>query len=131
MRSILVSGASVIALVALVTTAFVQTACARDKEAVEAADAPIGIETNLAYVTIENRAGTPLLDLAIAIQTPAAPYTYSINRLETGQKREVSIASFTSRDGAFLNLRLMKPRTVRVKAKDLTDKAYEAQVSWK
>jgi hypothetical protein len=131
MRSILVYGASVIALVALVTAAFVQAACSGDKELVEAADAPIGIETNLGYVTVENRAGTPLLDVKIAIQTPAAPYSYLITRLESGQKREVAVGSFTSRDGAFLNLRLMKPRTVRVNARDLTEKAYEAQVSWK
>jgi len=83
------------------------------------------------FVTIENRAGTPLLDLTTTIQTPSAPYTYLITRIEAGQKRDVPVNSFSSRDGTALNLRLVTPRAVRATAKDLTSKTYEAQVSWK
>lgn len=128
MRSMLLGAAGALALAAM---AFSQAACAQDKETVQAADASIGIETSQMFVTIENRAGTPLLDLTTTIQTPSAPYTYLITRIEAGQKRDVPVNSFSSRDGTALNLRLVTPRTVRATAKDLTSKTYEAQVSWK
>ncbi|PYR37741.1 MAG: hypothetical protein DMF93_17400 [Acidobacteria bacterium] len=107
------------------------TACAQDKETVQAADASIGIETSSMFITIENRAGTPLLDLTTTIQTPSAPYTYLITRIEAGQKRDVPVNNFASRDGTSLNLRLIRPRSVRAAAKDLTGKSYESQTAWK
>jgi hypothetical protein len=128
MRSMLLRAAGALALAALT---FSQAACAQDKEVLQAADAAIGIETSQMYVTIENRAGTPLLDLTTTIQTPSAPYTYLITRIEAGQKRDVPVNSFSSRDGTALNLRLIRPRAVRAAAKDLTNKTYEAQVAWK
>jgi len=128
MRSLLLSAAGALALAAL---AISQAACANDKETVQAADASIGIETSSMFVTIENRAGTPLLDLTTTIQTPSAPYTYLISRIEAGQKRDVPVNSFSSRDGTSLNLRLVRPRAVRASAKDLTGKSYESQVGWK
>ena len=128
MRSLLLRAAGALALAALT---FSQAACTQDKETVQAADTSIGIETSSMFVTIENRAGTPLLDLTTTIQTPAAPYTYLITRIEAGQKRDVPVNSFSSRDGTALNLRLVTPRVVRASAKDLTGKTYESQVSWK
>jgi hypothetical protein len=128
MRSTLLCAAGVLALVAVASS---QTACTNDKEIVQAADAAIGIETSQMFVTIENRAGGPLLDLTTTVQTPAAPYTYLISRIEAGQKRDVPVSSFASRDGAPLNLRLVRPKSVRVTAKDLTDKRYEVLASWR
>ncbi|PYR24583.1 MAG: hypothetical protein DMF98_14920 [Acidobacteria bacterium] len=108
-----------------------QAACSRDHEAVQAADTSIGIETSSMFVTIENKAGGPLLDLTVASQTPGPTYTSSVTRLEAGQKQELPLSSFSSRDGATFNLRLMKPRAVHVTATDLASKKYEAQASWK
>ena len=73
----------------------------------------------------------PLLDLTTTIQTPSAPYTYLITRIEAGQKRDVPVNNFSSRDGTSLNLRLIRPRSVRAAAKDLTGKSYESQTAWK
>jgi hypothetical protein len=128
MRKILVCVAAVMALD--IMAAF-EVACSRDKETVQAADAPIGIETSQMFVTIENRAGGPLLDLTIAIQTPGAAFTHLVRRLEAGQKQDVALSSFSSRDGTTFNLRFVRPRGVLVTATDLTSKKYEAQVSWK
>jgi hypothetical protein len=128
MRSILVCAISAIALVAVTVS---QAACARDSEILQAADASIGIETGQLFVTVENRAGGPLLDLTIIVQTPSAPYSYMISRLEAGQKRDVPVSSFSSRDGTGLNLRLIRPKSVRASAKDLTGKTYDAQAPWK
>jgi len=128
MRSMLLRAAGALALAALT---FSQAACAQDKEIVQAADASIGIETSQMFVTIENRAGTPLLDLTTTIQTPSAPYTYLMTRIEAGQKRDVPVNSFSSRDGTSLNLRLIRPRSVHATAKDLTGKSYDSQAPWK
>ena len=78
MRSILVCAVSALALIGVTVS---QTACASDKEIVQAADAPIGIETGQLFVTLENRAGGPLIDLSVTVQTPAAPYSYLVSRL--------------------------------------------------
>jgi hypothetical protein len=129
MRSILVCGVGVLALMAGTLS---QASCASDSDSIQAAaDAPIGIETGQLFVTVENRAGGPLLDLRITVQTPSAPYTYMITRLEAGQKRDVPVSSFSSRDGTGLNLRLVRPRSVRAAAKDLVGKTYDAQAPWK
>jgi hypothetical protein len=127
MRSILLSLAGVVALSVLPVS---QAACARDKEVVQA-DAPIGIETGQMFVTLENRTGGPLVDLLITIQTPGAPFTNRVWRLEAAEKRDVSFGSFSSRDGTTFNLRLARPKSVRVTANDLTQKKYEAQAAWK
>src|SRR5205823_13593170 len=120
-----------ISAVALIGVTVSQSACAGDKETVQAADASIGIETGQLFVTVENRAGGPLIDRLITIQTPSAPYTYLISRIEAGQKRDVPVNNFASRDGTSLNLRLIRPRSVRAAAKDLTGKSYESQTAWK
>ena len=130
MRAILTCAIGALALAGAVVS---QSACASDKETLQAqaADAPIGIETGQLFVTVEDRAGGPLVDLTVTVQTPSAPYTYMISRLEAGQKRDIPISSFSSRDGTGLNLRLIRPRAVKATAKDLTSKPYEAQVAWK
>ena len=130
MRAILTCAIGALALAGAVVS---QSACASDKETLQAqaADAPIGIETGQLFVTVEDRAGGPLIDLTLTVQTPSAPYTYMISRLEAGQKRDIPISSFSSRDGTGLNLRLIRPRAVKATAKDLTNKPYEAQVAWK
>ena len=128
MRAMLVCAIGIMALAAATMS---QAACASDKETVQAADASIGIETGQLFVTVENRSGGPLIDLTLTVQTPSAPYTYMISRIEAGQKRDVAVNSFSSRDGTGLNLRLIRPRSVKAAAKDLTNKPYEAQVTWK
>jgi len=57
-----------------------EVACSRDNEAVQAADASIGVETGQMSVTIENKAGGPLLDVTVAIQTPGPTITSPVTR---------------------------------------------------
>ena len=128
MRRILVCLSAVLAL-GIMTS---EVACSRDNETVQAADnSSIGIETSPMFVTIVNRAGGPLLDLTVSIRTPGPAYTSLITRLEAGQKQELALSSFSSRDRTPFNLRLMKPKAVHVTATDLMNKKYEAQASWK
>jgi hypothetical protein len=106
-------------------------ACSGDNEAVQAADAPIGIETDQLSIDIENRTTGPLLEVRISVQTAGAPYTNYIPRLESREKKEFPLNSFMSRDGTNLNLRVTKPRAVQVTAIDLLKKQYDVKAPWK
>ena len=105
-------------------------ACSHDNELVQAADAPIGIETSQLFVTIQNKAGIGLLDVRIAVQTPGAPYTYFLSRLESGDKKDIPLNAFSSRDGTALSLRMVRPRAVQVTATDMVKKQYDVKAPW-
>jgi hypothetical protein len=112
--------------------ALIASACSGNPESVQAANAPIGIETSQMFVTIENKAGLTLLNLSVAIQPAGAPaFTHLIYRMENAEKRDVPLRDFSSRDGTTFNLRLVKPKTVRVTATDVTNKAYDVQAPWR
>src|SRR5262245_48754388 len=72
----------------------------------------IGIETSQLFVTVENKAGAPLLGLQIAVQSVGGSLKFiaSIPRMESGEKRDISISDFRSLDGTYLNLRAIRPR---------------------
>lgn len=105
--------------------------CSQNKEVVQAANAPIAVSTNQMFITIQNKAGVPLLDIQATIQPVGAPpFTHLVSRLEDSEKLDMSLNDFSSRDGTTFSLRLVKPKTVRITAKDLTNKTYEVQVPW-
>ena len=99
----------------------------------QAADAPIGVRTSDMFVTLENRAGLPLVDVDVTILpigTPTA-FTKSVSRMENGEKRDFPLGNFTAQDRTTtFSLRLVRPKSVRVKARDLVGKAYEVTVAW-
>lgn len=98
----------------------------------QAANAPIVVQTSQMFVTVENKAGLPLIDVDVAILPMGNPTAYSkfVGRLENGQKRDVSLGDFAGRDGTTFSLRLVRPKTVRVKAKDMVGKEYDVAVPW-
>lgn len=94
--------------------------------------APIGVTNSRFGVTVENRAGQPLTEVRVEV-IPAGRtvvYTSFYGRLEAGQKQEFSVTSFRGRDGTPLDLRIARPRTIRVTAQDLTGKPYEVERRW-
>lgn len=95
------------------------------------APAPITVQTSSMFVTIENRANQPLLNVKVALKPPSGTlFATSISRLETNEKRDISLSDFRSPDGTWFNLRMMRPRQVLVTANDLVDKKYEVTVPW-
>ena len=96
-----------------------------------ASQAGIGIEKTSSYVTIENRAGLPLLDVRITLKAAnGLSFSGVITRLETGAKRDVSFADLRSNDGTSFSPRWQKPREIVVKAADMVAKKYEVTVPW-
>ena len=94
--------------------------------------AAIAVETSSLFVTVENRAGLPLVDVKIALKPPSGVlFTTSIWRLEPGAKRDLSLADFRSNDGTGFSLRLQRPKQVLVNARDPFGKKYEVTVPWR
>lgn len=98
----------------------------------EVREAPIGVQTSQMFVTVENKAGLPLIDIDVAIVPVGAPteFTKFVERLENGEKRDVSLGDFSAQGGTTFSLRIVRPKTVRVRAKDLVGKTYEVAVPW-
>lgn len=96
------------------------------------ADAPLVIETSQAFVTFQNRTGLPLNEVEISI-LPYGPgeYRRRLTRIENTMKREVPLTQFQGRDGTPFNLRVTRPKAVRVKAQDAAGKSYEIEVPWR
>jgi hypothetical protein len=95
------------------------------------ADSPVLLEPSQAYVTFTNRAGLPLIDIRISI-VPYGPteFTRVVTRVENTARRQIPVNEFRSRDGTVFNPRVTRAKAVRLTAKDLNGKAYEAEVPW-
>ena len=120
-------------VVALFTAAALAAGCAEEGPTeLISADAPVLLEPSQYYVTFENRAGLPLVDIRVSI-VPYGPteFTRVLTRVENTVKRQIPLNEFRSRDGTAFNLRVTRPKAVRVRAKDLNGKSYEAEVPWK
>jgi hypothetical protein len=122
------------AFAAVCVVAFVSWGCSGGGGTTEtvSADSPLLIETSQGIVKFQNRTGVTLTDVSISI-VPYGPgeFTRRLSRIENTGRREVSATEFRGRDGTPLNLRVTRPKLVRVKAQDATGKSYDAEVSWK
>jgi hypothetical protein len=99
----------------------------------EAGNSPLAVETSQMSVTIRNTVGQPLTDVSVAIIPVGGQIEFAtfFSRIESSEKREIVLSDFRGRDGTTFNLRVVKPRSVRVKAKDFTGKDYDAMIKWK
>ena len=92
----------------------------------------IALETSNQSVTVINNAGKPIEDVRVAIQPFGAspPYSFTLRRLENGEKRELSLAQFRSNDGTTFSPRFVKARQVTVTATDIVGKKHELARAW-
>ena len=97
------------------------------------ANAPVKILTSQMYVTLRNESGAPLNEVSVAIipmgRQPST--TSSSGRLENSESRNVMLGEFFGRDGTPFSLRVVKPRSVEVKGKDVNGKDYSTEVAWR
>lgn len=107
-------------------------ACSGSAPPAQEPNAPIGIETSQLSVVVENKVGMPLTDVEVAILPigGAVEFNKFLGRLESAEKRDVSLGDFHGRDGTPFSLRVVRPKTVRVTGKDLTNKAYKVERPW-
>lgn len=93
----------------------------------------IGIETSQLFVTVRNLADGPLADVRIIVQPVGTSpgFAATISRMESGEKRDISLGDFRSNDGTSMNLRFIKPKQVVVTATDVVGKKLELTTPWK
>lgn len=90
------------------------------------------VDISSMFITVENQSGSTLVDVRIAI-VPYSPtlYTTNITRMEAGERRDVSLGNFYGKDGTPFNLRIARPKLVRVSGTDMQGKVHEGQFPWK
>jgi len=92
----------------------------------------MAIEPSSIVMTMENREQQPLLDVRIAIRPVGGQTEYIklVSRLESGEKRTVSIGEFNGRDGTPFSLRVVKPKEIAVTATGLSNEKFAMTVPW-
>ncbi|MBI1874799.1 MAG: hypothetical protein HYZ58_18015 [Acidobacteria bacterium] len=107
-------------------------ACGKTTGGTNAADQLIGISTSQMFVTIENRAGIPLMDIKVNIVPVGRATTFiaTWTRMEASEKHDFSLGAFRGQDGTPLNLRIHRPQSVVVTATDINQKAYKIESPW-
>ncbi len=95
-------------------------------------NAVIGIQTSQLSIVIENKVGMPLTDVDVAIVpiNGATEFKKFVGRIENAEKKDLALGGFYGRDGTTFNLRIVKPRLVRVTGKDLNAKTYNVETRW-
>jgi len=119
-----------VALIAVSTTLGL-AACAAEPPAQDQ-NAPIGIQNSQLSVVIENKVGMPLTDFDVSIVPigGATEFKKFVGRMENAEKRDLSLGAFYGRDGTTFNLRVVRPKAVRVTGKDLNAKPYNVEARW-
>src|SRR5262245_62165096 len=92
-----------------------------------------GIETSQFSVVVINKVGMPLTDVDVSIIPVgrAVQFSKMVGRMDSAEKREISLNNFYGRDGTPFSLRVVRPKSVRVTAKDMNNKPVEVEVPWK
>ena len=81
-------------------------------------------------ITVQNRTAQPLIDVSLAIKSGMLTFTDRISRLEANERRPIRQGDFTSRDGTSFSLRVARPKTIAVTAKDLDGKQFDVTLPW-
>jgi hypothetical protein len=95
--------------------------------------AQIDVQTSQLSVLVENKVGMPLVDVEVSILPVGGTtqFTKFAGRLENAEKRDISLSSFSGRDGTPFSLRVVRPKSVRVEGKDLNNNPVQVDVPWK
>ena len=116
----------------LVALALLTGGCS-EQGAAQDANAPVKILTSQMYVTVRNDSGAPLNEVSVAIVPVGRQTIYNkfVGRLENSESRNVMLGDFLGRDGTPFNLRVVKPRSVEIKGKDVKGQPYSTEVAWR
>jgi hypothetical protein len=95
-------------------------------------NAPLRIENTQMFITVENRSGLALREVTVQIVPVGRSTDFSIivPRLENGDKRDFPLGNFRGRDGTPFNLRVVRPKSVKVSGTNINNQVIEAEVPW-
>ena len=107
--------------------------CSERGAADSEANAPVKIETSQMYVAVRNEAGMALNEVSVAIMPVGRSTTYTkfVGRLENGEARKIMLGDFIGRDGTPFSLRVVRPRAVQVKGKDVKGTEHTSESPWR
>jgi hypothetical protein len=122
---------------AVVLTATFAVACSPSSARGPAGGPPgqkqfLAIEPSSIMMTVENKVAEPLVDVRIAIR-PIGNYTEFtklLSRLESGEKRNVSLGEFNGRDGTPFSLRVVRPKEIAVTATGISNEKFSMTIPW-
>jgi hypothetical protein len=118
----------VVSLAVVVLCAALAAGCGRALD--DDPNAPVLVTISQTYLTIENKAGSALVDGVVELVPSGvlAPYRANIPRIEAGSNREVLLDRFSGAGGARFLRGATRIRSVRLTATDLTGKTYKREV---
>jgi hypothetical protein len=93
-------------------------------------NAPVLVTVSQTYLTIQNKAGSALVDGVVELVPSGvlAPYRTNLPRIEVGANRELLLDRFSGAGGARFLRGAARIRSVRLTATDLTGKTYKREV---
>jgi len=91
------------------------------------------VETSSMWVTVGNKAGMPVTDVTVEIIPVGGATVYSAThyRLEDGNTHDFPVNTFRGRDGTPFDLRVARPKSVRVNCKGVDGKPRSVEVPWR
>ena len=82
-------------------------------------------------INLENRAGRPLLNIRVAIETrDGAMFLHTLPTLDTGLSKEVRFAEFRTEDGTLFEPGSAAPTQVKTTARDTLANNYDVTTPW-
>ena len=117
----------------LVALSVLIAACSEQGAASPDANAPVKVEMTQMYITVRNEAGLALNEVSVSIVPLGRSTVFSkfAGRLENGEARKIMLGDFVGRDGTPFSLRVIRPRAVEVKGRDVNGKEYTSQHPWR
>jgi len=117
----------------LVTLGLLAVGCSEQGAARQDANAPIKIEMTQMYITVRNHSGLALNDVSVGIVPVGRTTVFNrfLGRLESSESRNIMLGEFVGRDGTPFNLRVVKPRSVELKGKDVKGQSHNVEVAWR
>jgi len=91
---------------------------------------PLGVSVSSTYLTIENRAGVPLVDTKVEIipRGLRPPFRTTVARLEASAKRDLPFRDFRSADGTPFQRGMLRTRTLKITATDVSGNSIEQEM---
>ena len=84
-------------------------------------------------VSVENRAGRQLIDVAVSIRPggSAPAFKHTVPTLAPGERKQLALTDFKTSDNVALNPMFVRPQEITLTAKDDAGKDYRITVPWK
>ena len=95
-------------------------------------DAAVVVARGERGITVENRAGRPLLNIRLVIEgrDNGASLAHTLPTLDTGATREVPFADFRSDDGTLFEAGSVAAKQVKTTARDTLGNNYDVTTPW-